>query len=61
MKTIRKNGEILRLKDKEAEQKVKKGGYEYIPKSIWKEEVRQHGKTKKVEEEVEKKTKRGKN
>lgn len=59
MKTIRKGDQILRVKDKEAHLKVKNGGYEFIPKSIWKEQARKH----KTKEEVveEKKTKRGKN
>ena len=54
MKTIRKGDQILRVKDEEAEKKVN-NGYEYIPKSVWKEEVRKY----KVKKEPEKKTKRG--
>jgi hypothetical protein len=60
MKTIRKGDQILRVKDKEADLKVKNGGYEFIPKSIWKEQVRKH-KAKEEIVEGEKKTKRGKN
>jgi len=59
MKTIKKGEQILRVKDKEAELKVRKGGYEYAPKSLWKEEVRKHSKKEVVE--TEKKMKRGKN
>ena len=36
MKCIRKHGEIRRVKDKEAIEKVTKHGWEYCPKSEWK-------------------------
>lgn len=42
MKTIRKGEEIKRASDKDAEYRVKKQGYEYCPKSIWKTEVRKN-------------------
>ena len=36
MKTITKNGEYLRVKEKEADLKVEKFGWNYAPKSEWK-------------------------
>jgi hypothetical protein len=39
MKTIQKENEILRVKDDVAEKKVA-NGWKYIPRSIWKEQVR---------------------
>ena len=39
MKTIKKNKEIKRVSDKQAEEKVKEG-WKYCPKSEWREKVR---------------------
>ena len=39
MKIIQKENEILRVKDDVAEKKVA-NGWKYIPRSIWKEQVR---------------------
>lgn len=40
MKTIRKGNEIKRVSDDDAENRVKNQGYEYCPKNVWKENVR---------------------
>ena len=40
MKTIQKESEILRVKDDVADEKVGKYGWKYVPRSIWKEQVR---------------------
>lgn len=45
MKTIKKDSEIVRVEDKEAFEKVKKG-WVFVTKSLWKKEVRDKGKTK---------------
>jgi hypothetical protein len=39
MKTISKEGKVRRVDDETAEQKVK-AGWNYAPKSLWKEQVR---------------------
>jgi hypothetical protein len=39
MKTVSKNNEVLRLKDVDADLKVK-SGWKYVPKSEWKQKVR---------------------
>ena len=52
-----KLGTILRVKDKEADEKVDRGGWMYIPKSKWKLETR---KPKQVEVSTEEKTKSSK-
>ena len=40
MKTIQLNEQILRVKDDVAEEKVDRYGWKYVPRSIWKEQVR---------------------
>ena len=52
-----KLGTILRVKDKEAEEKVDRGGWMYIPKSEWKLQTR---KPKQVEVSTEEKAKSSK-
>lgn len=49
MKTIKNTAKKvwLRLPDKEAQAKVGIAGWEYCPKSEWKQNVRDVGKTKK--------------
>lgn len=37
MKTVQKGDDIKRVKDDEAELFVKSRGYQYVPKSVWKE------------------------
>lgn len=37
MKTVQKGEDIKRVKDDEAELFVKSRGYQYVPKSVWKE------------------------
>lgn len=37
MKTIQKGSDVKRVKDDEAELYVKSRGYQYVPKSVWKE------------------------
>lgn len=49
MKTIVKNGEYLRVKEDEANLKVSKQGYKFVPKSQWKELHRDINKKKKEE------------
>jgi hypothetical protein len=58
MKTISKDGEILRVDNETADVKVK-GGWSFIPKSEWKEKVRKHKKADKAQE-VEKTTEKKK-
>lgn len=48
MKTITKNGEILRVSDKEADQKVK-SGWSFTSKSEWKKIRDANKKSKKTE------------
>lgn len=50
MKTVSKNGEILRLEDAEADSKVK-SGWSFTPKSEWKQKVRDVNKKEKSEAE----------
>ena len=45
MKTIAKNDVILRVSDLEADNKVKLG-WKFVPKSLWKEKVRDINKQK---------------
>lgn len=40
MKTIQLNEQILRVKDDVAHEKVTRYGWKYVPRSIWKEKVR---------------------
>jgi len=40
MKTMKKEGKIIRVKDSEAFKQYEKEGWAYIPKSVWKKEVR---------------------
>jgi len=47
MKTIKKLDEIIRVKDDEAFEKVKSGGFVFCKKSEWKEKVRDKAKVKK--------------
>ena len=51
MKTIYGENQILRVKDEIADVKVKSGKYQFIPKSEWKEKVRDAEKAKKKLEE----------
>jgi len=37
MKTVQKGEDIKRVKEDEAELFVKSRGYQYVPKSVWKE------------------------
>jgi hypothetical protein len=46
MKTLKKNGTIVRVTDKEADDKIK-FGWEFCPKHEWKTNVRDFGKTSK--------------
>lgn len=48
MKTIQLNEQILRVKDDVAEEKVNKYGWKYIPRSVWKEKVRDVAKAEKT-------------
>jgi hypothetical protein len=43
MKTLKKNDEIVRVTDKEADEKVK-WGWKFCPKHEWKTNVRDFGK-----------------
>lgn len=45
MKTLKKNDNIIRVKDKEVD-KYLKTGYNYTQKSVWKKEVRDIENTK---------------
>jgi hypothetical protein len=51
MKCIRfpKTGEIRRVADQKASNLVRSNGWEYIPKAVWKEQVRDIKKSKKNE------------
>lgn len=40
MKTIKKDDQILRLSDEEAHNRVVKFGWNYIPKQVWKDNIR---------------------
>ena len=46
MKTLRhkKVGNLKRRTDKEAQSMVNSGKWEYVPKSVWKEQVRNNNK-----------------
>ena len=62
MKTIKRNGEIIRVKDEEVYEKVK-NGWSFTKKSEWKKLVRdKNGKTVKAQQEpkVGKESKKGK-
>ena len=50
MKTVSKNGEILRLENAEADSKVK-SGWSFTPKSEWKQKVRDVNKKEKTKKE----------
>jgi len=51
MKTIKRNNEIKRVSDKEA-MKMVKCGWEYCPKTLWKEKI----KSKKINVELSQET-----
>jgi hypothetical protein len=55
MKTIQKENEILRVKDDVADEKVGKYSWKYVPRSIWKEQVRD---VKQIAKEVASDTKK---
>lgn len=52
MKTITKNGEYIRVSEKEADSKVSKFGWSFAPKSEWKK-IRDANKKSKKEKEEE--------
>lgn len=46
MKTIQtRTGDILRVQDRVADDEVKSGKASFVPKKMWKTEVRDYGKT----------------
>jgi len=47
MKCITKGSKIIRVTDEKADQMVTEHGYEYCPKNIWKEKVRDLNKNQK--------------
>ena len=49
MKTIFKNGTYQRVSDEVAEKKVNKEGWNFVPKSEWKEKIRDAEKASKKE------------
>ena len=49
MKCIKKDGEIRRVSDVDADNKVKVHGWTFVPKSEWKTKVRDFNKTINVE------------
>jgi hypothetical protein len=53
MKCIKKDGEIRRVSDVDADIKVKVHGWSFIPKAEWKTQVRNFNKTVNVEVKVE--------
>jgi hypothetical protein len=53
MKCIKKGGEIRRVSDIDADNKVKVHGWSFIPKSEWKTQVRDFNKTVNVEVKAE--------
>jgi hypothetical protein len=50
MKTLKKAGNIIRVTDKEADEKLK-FGWQFCPKSEWKTNVRDFGKAEKKSKE----------
>jgi hypothetical protein len=52
MKTLKLNNTIVRVKDKDVD-KFLSIGYKYVPKSEWKDNVRDIKKTAVVDDEVE--------
>jgi hypothetical protein len=53
MKCIKKDGEIRRVSDVDADLKVKVHGWLFVPKSEWKTKVRDFNKTVNVEVKTE--------
>jgi hypothetical protein len=53
MKCIKKDGEIRRVSDVDADLKVKVHGWSFVPKSEWKTKVRDFNKTINVEIKAE--------
>jgi hypothetical protein len=53
MKCIKKGGEIRRVSDQDADNKVKVHGWSFIPKAEWKTQVRDFNKTVNVEVKTE--------
>jgi hypothetical protein len=53
MKCIKKDGEIRRVSDVDADLKVKVHGWVFVPKSEWKTKVRDFNKTVNVEVKTE--------
>ena len=53
MKCIKKDGEIRRVSDVDADLKVKVHGWSFVPKSEWKTKVRDFSKTVNVEVKTE--------
>ncbi len=53
MKCIKKDGEIRRVSDVDADNKVKVHGWSFVPKSEWKAKVRDFNKTVNVEVKTE--------
>ena len=53
MKCIKKDGEIRRVSDVDADVKVKVHGWSFIPKAEWKTQVRDFNKTVNVEVKAE--------
>jgi len=49
MKCIKKDGEIRRVSDVDADNKVKVHGWSFVPKTEWKTKVRDFAKTVNVE------------
>jgi len=49
MKCIKKDGEIRRVSDVDADNKVKVHGWSFVPKAEWKTKVRDFAKTVNVE------------
>jgi len=52
MKTLKKDGNYVRVSDKEADEKVKYG-WMFCPKNEWKTKVRDFGRKSKKEKEEE--------
>ena len=52
MKTLKKDGNYVRVSDDEADQKIK-FGWQFCPKSEWKNNVRDFGRKNKKEREEE--------
>ena len=58
MKTLQKGDKITRFDDETAGIKVRNEGYSFIPKRIWKENVRDLNKKQEKDEKIEKKSKK---